>query len=85
MTLHEAIAVLSRYGLEVAPPHRRGTSKAQEIAAIIGGTTTRKKRKPITDEAVTLAIRMRNAGKTWKEVEAATGNASSALRRHMDF
>ncbi len=84
MNLHEAIITLARYGLEVAPPRRATTSKAQDIAAIIGGTTARKKRKAITDETVSLAIRMRNSGKTWKEVEQATGNASSALRRYMD-
>ena len=89
MNLHEALNVISRYGLEIAPPRRTSTTRAEAITAIISGTTgcssiTRKPRRPVTDEAIDTAIRMHNNGDLWKEIEAATGHKHSALRRYMD-
>lgn len=79
--LFNALKTLERYGLL---PEKKGQRITREqIQAELNGGGKRL-RKPVTDAEIALAVKMRNANKPWKEIEAATGRNASVLARHLD-
>ncbi len=81
--LFDALKTLERYGLL---PEKRGQRITRESVAIAlsGGGNGKRTRSPVTDAEITTAIKMRNKGATWNEVQAATGRSPSVLAKHMD-
>lgn len=78
--LFDALKTLERYGLL---PEKRGQRITREsIAATLNGGR-HAKRTRVSDGEISTAIKMRNAGKKWKDIEAATGRSAGVLSKHI--